>query len=611
MSCASTSYSGGRVDNTTFTNWSGRFSGPVGSMFEPDTLQDLVNVVQQATNAGKPLHVVGSGWAFENIAYSSGFMVRLSRLNHHLTNVTGTALNAKWAASQAAGNDALFHIEAGASIADVNDALGLAGLALPTMGGANGQALAGAISTGTHGGDIGLPPLAGIVMAMHLVTTGGREIWIERASEPITDDLALARALSCKDTEILRNDDVFNALLVGFGRFGVIYSYVLRVVKPFNLAEWTVKIPGMTLTMLLAEGIATGNLFAPLLANLPAPPAALGAQGTAFPRGLEIVFDTNNLGECWVKRRWPSMNTTTIGLADSQNPLCVAGAAGVLAAAHTVLLPFTGIPIYGQVIAAELTALSASLVTNPGMTPGEMLASVLNLCWSTGLGGVIPQISGVEFGLQYQDSVGQGKLGRSDLIISGFRDQSLQGCYRADSIEPVFDAHQAGYLNFLQSVVSTAPSMKQAGYISLRWSASTKATMSMHNFASGNAVAIEVTSLRGLPDNAKWMSSVEAFAIANGGRPHWGQINTSNAAAVTQQFGSAHMAWRTTLGLLVGQAPTFSNAFTVQRGLEPLLGAIVALSGKTASSIIAASIPTISLPQIPIAIGNPPPIRRS
>src|SRR5690242_20772673 len=101
MSCASTIYSGGRVDNTTFTNWSGRFSGPVASIFEPDTLQDLVNVVQQATSAGKPLHVVGSGWAFENIAYSPGFMVRLSRLKQHLTAVTDTALNAKWAASQA------------------------------------------------------------------------------------------------------------------------------------------------------------------------------------------------------------------------------------------------------------------------------------------------------------------------------------------------------------------------------------------------------------------------------------------------------------------------------------------------------------------------------
>ena len=36
----------------------------------------------------------------------------------------------------------------------------------------------------------------------------------------------------------------------------------------------------------------------------------------------------------------------------------------------------------------------------------------------------------------------------------------------------------------------------------------------MHNFASANAVAIEVTSLKGLPGNASWMTLVESFAIA-------------------------------------------------------------------------------------------------
>jgi hypothetical protein len=57
---------------------------------------------------------------------------------------------------------------------------------------------------------------------MKSVTINGREVWIERASQPITDDVPVANALTCPDTEILRNDDVFNALLVGFGRFGVL-----------------------------------------------------------------------------------------------------------------------------------------------------------------------------------------------------------------------------------------------------------------------------------------------------------------------------------------------------------------------------------------------------
>jgi hypothetical protein len=597
MPCPSPTYTGLRNDNTSFTNWSGRVTGPVNSWFEPNTLAELVSVVQMASSGGHRLHVVGSGWGFENIAYSPDWMVRLNRLNKPLMGVTSGALNAQWAAMQTAGADVLFHVEAGASVADVNDALAAAGLALPTLGGSNGQALAGAITTGTHGGDIALPPLAGLVMAMHLVTVDGRELWIERASAPITDDLALARTLSCGDTEILRNDDVFNALLIGFGRFGVIYSYVLRVQQAFRLAEWTTKVPGVVLTTMLRQGITNHTFLAPLLLNLPAPPAALGAIDVANPRSLEVVFDTNNLAMCYVKRRWLTNNAAAdIGIADSANAMCLIGAPGVLAAAHATLLPFTGIPIWGAVIATGLASLSANLAANPGMTPGEMLAGVLQVCWSTSMGWLIPQLANVQFGLQYQDSVGAGKRGPSHLMLSGFRDQSLQNCFRADSIEPVFDAHAMGYTGFLDSVVQTAPSMKQAGYISLRWSATLPGTMSMHNFSSANAVAIEVTSLKNLPDNTAWMNLLESFAMAFGGRPHWGQINHSNGGVVAQSFGAAATTWKNTLGAAVGGSSIFSSAFTVQRGLEPpLAGAAPTIFGKKASDIIAAARP-VKLP---------------
>ena len=205
--CASTTYSGGDKPAQTWTNWSGHFSGTVNRSVEPDSLSSLVNIVQQATSTGHQLHVIGSGWAFENIAWSPDWMVSLARLNKQVTYVTNSALIAPWAVS-GGGNNLVFHIEAGATIADLNDALASNGLAMPTLGGNVGQAVAGAISTGTHGGDPTQPPLADAVVAMHVVTEGGRELWVERASEPITDDLKLANALPCKDTEIIRDDGI-------------------------------------------------------------------------------------------------------------------------------------------------------------------------------------------------------------------------------------------------------------------------------------------------------------------------------------------------------------------------------------------------------------------
>lgn len=53
--------------------------------------------------------------------------------------------------------------------------------ALETAGGAAGQTIFGALTTGTHGGDFRLPPMADAVEAMHLVTDGGAHYWIERS----------------------------------------------------------------------------------------------------------------------------------------------------------------------------------------------------------------------------------------------------------------------------------------------------------------------------------------------------------------------------------------------------------------------------------------------
>ena len=463
MACPSQTYAGLERDGISWTNWSKRFSGPVGSYFEPDSLADLVNVVQRASARSHMLHVVGSGWAFENIAWSPDWMVSLARLNRRLTNVTGSALNPQWAASQASGADTLFHIEAGATIADLNDALAVAGLAMPTLGGNVGQAVAGALSTSTHGGNPTQPPLADAVMAMHLVTGNGRELWIERASQPITDDVALALALPCPDAEIVRNDDLFNALLIGFGRFGVIYSYVLRVRQAFRLAEWTTSIPRTVLTTALRDGIAGGTFLAPLLTMLPTPPAALGALDLANPVGLEVVFDTNNLALCWLKRRWTTSDNTDLNIAGSENPLCQIGAAGVLAAGVLVLSGFVAAPFYGVAVSAKILELQASLAANPAMTAGEMLARVLAGFWDLGLGWAIPKISGVEFGQQYQASTTDGKRGPSNVILSASRADSQQMCFRADSIEPIFDAHATGYIDFLDTAIDAAVNRQQAG----------------------------------------------------------------------------------------------------------------------------------------------------
>jgi hypothetical protein len=118
--------------------------------------------------------------------------------------------------------------------------------AFETLGGAGGQTVVGALNTGTHGGDFTLPPIADSVVALHLVADGGRHYWIEGFERSVPPLVDAAKLTALYDTaeyagpdnfEIIRNSAVLNAVLVSAGRFGVIYSVVLRAVPQYMLHE--------------------------------------------------------------------------------------------------------------------------------------------------------------------------------------------------------------------------------------------------------------------------------------------------------------------------------------------------------------------------------------
>jgi FAD binding domain len=615
MSCPSSTYSGRDDTQQFWTNWSGQVSGVVERLFVPDSLPDLVNIVQRATQENHELRVFGSGWAFEDLAFTSQWLINLERLNKPLTQVIDNALNDGWRQRVASGSqDTLFHVEAGIKIAALNELLAASGLALPTLGGASGQGLAGAISTGTHGCDINQPPLPDLVMAMHLVSVDGQEYWIERESSPITEDFALSQVIDCAEARIVRDDEIFNALLVSVGRFGIIYSYVLKVTRTFRLAEWTVKLPKEKLIEKLREGVAAGNFLIPLLNILPEPPASLGAIDVANPRALEVVFETQNFNSCWVKRRWLTNQPENLNHEFVEDELCRLGARGVLDKAKPILLagtiggllvvPLVG-PFWAALVGTKIIWLEDRLRENPGMSAGEMLALILRVTWDIGAGALIPNVSADAFAQRYMASL-RGKRGPSHEIISGFTQGSQQTCYRAASIEPIFDAHQEGYINFLDQVITSAPNSKQSGYISLRWSATSKATLSMHNYDSAHAVAIEVTSLQGLPDTDAWINQLMWFSFVYQGRPHWGQQNSffefkfprfpqTVKTTVPEIYGENLNRWRRALTNMVGAGTVFSCNFTRQRQLEPIGPSEPTLIGRKVGDVAASVLIPIQL----------------
>lgn len=546
MICKSTTFAGVDTPNKSWPNWSDRVTFHADHYFEPfggaAGLKNLVFVAADATGQGKGLHPIGSGWAFSDIAASDSWTVSIDNFTGQLDYVVGkiatplvagtvgAGLTDTWRQKQnnVAAATQLVHVEAGMEIGALTDLLANLGLGLATLGGANGQSVAGAFTTSTHGGDWDQPPLVDCVRAIHLVTDGGRELWIERASDPITTDARLAPALPCPGTQIVRSDELFNAALVSFGRFGVIYSFVLEVRRAFRVVEVVTQVSRAAVFAALTAGMGSANLFDPLftlLAQTP-PPSGLSeapiiALASTTPYFFQLVFNSLDQNDLWVQRRWITSNATDIAGGDQPPALIIdIGKAGLAVAGA-----FAG---------------------------------------ATGAAAVVHTVMSMRFGAGLQ-----GLRGAHPVMTSGTRAASHNWPYKADSIEVMFPANDPAYLDFLNTIQAACRNYIQAGYISVRPSRTSRATMSMHNLPGTHAFSIEIASINGLSGNDAWMQFVHQAAVDAGGRPHWGQINTLDDRQMLVLYGQQRKNWQTALHRVSGTSTVFSNNFTRQRGLEP------------------------------------------
>jgi len=552
MVCPENSFTGQRRNNEPWSNWSGRVNRQLESIFIPSLappagLPQLVRVALDASAAGKSLHAIGSGWSFDDAAIGDQWTVDILALRARLMGTVGEGLvpssapglvangpglTDEWRQRQADRNGTrkLVHVEAGIKLWQLISMLDAAGLALPTLGGANGQALAGVINTSVHGGDWNQPAFPGMVRALHLVSEGGREVWIEPASASVTTDARLSPTLTCASVEIIRSDEVFNAALVGVGRFGVVYSYVLEVRPQFWVVEITTQPDRSAVFAALRRGARIPgrpfNALLALLAQDPGPQGILESRSGVPPTFFQLVLSTRNPPGIWVQRRWETNNQSDFNLTAAQNA------------------------------PGELLALGLNAVFLAGFTSAQ------NPVIDTMVNGVVDTVM--------RPSATQGQRGRHAWITAGIPNGQF-GSYRGVSVEVMFDANDPAYVTFLESVMNAGSNYRQAGWLTLRPSQVTSATLSMHNVGGTHAVSIEAALLGGLPDNEAFLTFIQQQALAVGGRLHWGQANNLLMAQhVAAQYGAQLASWQRALWRVSGNSTVFSTAFTRQRGLEPL-----------------------------------------
>ncbi|KAL6915410.1 hypothetical protein FSST1_006905 [Fusarium sambucinum] len=214
------------------------------SLRKANNISDLIKAVHDGAEQKLNVRIVGSGHSFSNVCPTDGILLDPHGMNQFLKLNSSSLKKPSDAANYT-------FVESGITIKDLNTHLDKEGKALATMGAYDGQTLAGAISTGTHGSGKDSGNLASLVRAIILVSESGLVYQIE-PKDGITDPAKFVPEYA----ETLKQDDNwFQAALVAMGCLGLIHSYIIEVVDTFYLSEVRAPTTWQTFKSQLADGL--------------------------------------------------------------------------------------------------------------------------------------------------------------------------------------------------------------------------------------------------------------------------------------------------------------------------------------------------------------------
>jgi len=187
-------------------------------------IQALLKLAIQRDASVRPF---GGTWSFSDIAANPDWMIDTAYLNW-VFPVDDFFLNGR----HANRTDELFLVQAGIKISQINRVLEKQfNRSLNTSGASNGQTIAGAIATGTHGSALEYGAIHNHIVGIHLITGPDQQVWLERESDPAVTN----RFTSLIGADPIRDDNLFNAALVNLGALGFVAGLLLDTVPLFRL----------------------------------------------------------------------------------------------------------------------------------------------------------------------------------------------------------------------------------------------------------------------------------------------------------------------------------------------------------------------------------------
>jgi len=200
-----------------------------------DTTKGLQQIVAEAIANNIPLRALGAGWSWTKIATADeGIMLDTKPLNT-LFDMSPQSVVAGYTGD----TNKLFFAQCGNGVWELSKYLQTRKLSLKTSGASNGQTIAGVIATGAHGSAFDVGAVQDFVVGLHIIVSPTRHIWLERASYPVV----AASFIQNLQTELVQDDDLFNAALVSMGSFGIIHGVMVETEDLFLLESYMERMP--------------------------------------------------------------------------------------------------------------------------------------------------------------------------------------------------------------------------------------------------------------------------------------------------------------------------------------------------------------------------------
>ena len=199
-----------------------------------DATKGIQGIIQEAIDTGKELRVLGGEWSWTKIATTTGILLNTKPLNLSF-NINQNNVSPSYQLTPAD----LYYAQCGVSVKELTERLKNHGRSIKTSGASNGQTIAGATSTGTHGSAIDIGAVSDFVVGLHIIVSSTEHIWLERKSYPVASDSFIAAIQASPK----RDDKLFHAALVSFGSFGFIHGVMIETSPLFLYEAYRFRVP--------------------------------------------------------------------------------------------------------------------------------------------------------------------------------------------------------------------------------------------------------------------------------------------------------------------------------------------------------------------------------